>query len=151
MAKYKARDIAEYYLCCSNDKESGDLISNLKIQKLVYYAQAFHLAVTGKPLFDDKIVAWEHGPVVETLYHVYKHYGDSAVEPTKEYEIPEFDKKTRQLLDEVYRVLGQYSAWKLREMTHNESPWVNADKKPHGSVITHKDMAKYFKPFVKVE
>jgi uncharacterized phage-associated protein len=151
MAKYKARDIAEYYLCCANDEEAGDLISNLKIQKLVYYAQACHLAATGKALFDDKIVAWDHGPVVETLYHAYKHYGDSVVEPTKEYKIPEFDEETRQLLDEVYRVLGQYSAWKLREMTHNESPWVNADKKFQGAEITHKDMAEYFKPFVKVK
>jgi uncharacterized phage-associated protein len=151
MAKYKARDIAEYYLCCSNDKESGDLISNLKIQKLVYYAQAFHLAATGKPLFDDVIVAWDHGPVVETLYHTYKKYGDSAIPPTEGYKIPKFDRKTRELLDEVYCVLGQYSAWKLREMTHNEPPWVNADKKFHGAEITHKDMAKYFKPFITVD
>lgn len=150
MAKYKARDIAEYYLCCSNDEQSGDLISNLKIQKLVYYAQGIHLAATGKALFGDKIVAWEHGPVVETLYHKYKHYGNGAIEPTKGYDIPEFDESTRQLLDEVYCVLGQYSAWKLREMTHSESPWANAYKKSPGSVITHKDMAEYFKPFVKV-
>lgn len=150
MAKYKARDIAEYYLCCSNDTECGDLISNLKIQKLVYYAQGIHLAATGKPLFNDDIVAWEHGPVVETLYHAYKRYGDGAIEPTEEYDIPEFDEDTRQLLDEVYRVLGQYSAWKLRAMTHDESPWVNAYKKSPGSLISHKDMAEYFKPFVKV-
>lgn len=151
MAKYKARDIAEYYLTCSNDKESGDLISNLKIQKLVYYAQGIHLAARGKPLFGDQIVAWGHGPVVESLYHAYKHFGDGPIEPTEGYDIPDFDEETKQLLDEVYRVLGQYSAWKLREMTHHESPWVNADRKSRGRVITHKDMAAYFKPFVKVE
>ncbi len=151
MKKYKARDIAEYYICCSNDKESGDLISNLKIQKLVYYAQGIHLAATGKALFDDEIVAWIHGPVVEDLYHEYKCYGDGAIEPTPGYDIPDFDGKTKQLLDEVYRVLGQYSAWKLREMTHYETPWVNAYQKSPGSVISHKDMAEYFKPFVKVE
>jgi uncharacterized phage-associated protein len=151
VAKYKARDIAEYYLCCSNDEESGDLISNLKIQKLVYYAQGIHLAVTGKALFDDEIVAWAHGPVVESLYHAYKSFGDGKIEPTQGYDIPEFDAKTQQLIDEVYCVLGQYSAWKLRQMTHNESPWANAYKKSPGSMITHKDMAEYFKPFVKVE
>ena len=151
MAKYTARDVAEYYLCCSNDKESGDLLSNLKIQKLVYYAQGIHLAATGKPLFDDDIVAWTHGPVVESLYHAYKDYSDKAIDPTPDYKIPKFNKDTKQLLDEVYCVLGQYSAWKLREMTHTETPWVNADKKGSGSVITHKDMAEYFRRFVKVE
>ena len=49
VAKYTARDVAEYYLCCSTDKESGDLVSNLKLQKLVYYAQGIHLAAKGKP------------------------------------------------------------------------------------------------------
>ncbi|MCJ7655773.1 MAG: DUF4065 domain-containing protein [Dehalococcoidia bacterium] len=150
MKKYKARDIAEYYICCSNDKESGDLISNLKIQKLVYYAQGIHLAATGKALFDDEIVAWAHGPVVEGLYHAYKGYGEGPIEPTSGYAIPKFDKSTKQLLDEVYRVLGQYSAWKLRAMAHSESPWINANRKGIGTVITHKDMTEHFKPFVKV-
>ncbi len=150
LAKYTARDVAEYYLCCSIDKDSGDLISNLKLQKLVYYAQGIHLAATGKPLFDDDILAWTHGPVIETLYHTYKDNGDGSINPTPGYNIPNFDKKTKQLLDEVYRVLGQYSAWKLREMTHSETPWINADRKGSGSVITHEDMATYFKPFVKV-
>jgi uncharacterized phage-associated protein len=150
MSKYTARDVAEYYLTSSTDKESGDLISNLKLQKLVYYAQGIHLATTGKPLFNDEIVAWVHGPVVKSLYHQYKENGDGPIEPTSNYDIPEFDKDTKQLLDEVYRVLGQYSAWKLREMTHNEIPWMRAFKKGAGSVITHSDMTEYFKPFVKV-
>ncbi len=150
MAKYTAGDVAEYYLCCSTDKESGDLISNLKLQKLVYYAQGIHLAATGKPLFKDEIVAWMHGPVIKDLYHHYKENIYGPIEPTHDYNIPEFGADTKQLLDEVYRVLGQYSAWKLREMTHSENPWVNAYRKGSGSVITHKDMAEYFKPFVKV-
>ena len=150
MCKITARDVAEYFLCLA-DKESGDLISNLKLQKLVYYAQGTQLAVTGKPLFDDEIVAWVHGPVIESLYHAYKAYGDGAIEPTCDYDIPQFNQDTKQLLDEVYRILGQYSAWKLREMTHSETPWVNAARKGQGSVITHQDMMEYFKPYVKVE
>lgn len=148
MAKITARDVAEYFLCLA-DKESGDLISNLKMQKLVYYAQGIHLAATGKPLFDDEIVAWIHGPVIVSLYHTYKDRGDGPIEPTPDYEIPKFAGGTKQILDEVYCVIGQYSAWKLREMTHDETPWINADRKGVGSVITHKDMQEYFKPFIK--
>ena len=150
MAKYTARDVAEYYLCCSVDVDSGDLISHLKLQKLVYYAQGIHLAARGKPLFDDEIVAWMHGPVVVELYHEFKHFGDGPIKQTEGYDIPNFDKGTKELLDEVYRVLGQYSAWKLREMTHGETPWINANRRCPGSVISQKDMAEYFKPFVRV-
>lgn len=149
MAKYTARDIAEYFLSLV-DSESGDYISNLKIQKLVYYAQGLHLAATGEPLFDDEIVAWTHGPVVVELYHQYKGNGSTPVEPTIDYCLPEFDENTQQFLDEVYRALGQYSAWKLREMSHQEKPWLNAERKGLGSVITHTDMCNHFKPFIKV-
>jgi uncharacterized phage-associated protein len=149
MTKYTARDIAEYFLCLA-DNESGDYMSNLKIQKLVYYAQGLNLAATGKPLFDDDIVAWVHGPVVVDLYHQYKENGSAPIEPTPDYPLPKFTRSTKQFLDEVYRSLGQYSAWKLREMTHQESPWINADNKGSGSIITHEDMRLYFKPFVKV-
>lgn len=47
-------DVAKYFLSLCNDEESGDLISNLKIQKLVYYAQGFSLAINNKPLFKEK-------------------------------------------------------------------------------------------------
>ncbi len=147
MGKYKVRDIAEYYLRLA-DKESGDLISNLKLQKLVYYAQGIYLVAKGKPLFDDDIVAWSHGPVVEELYHTYKHYQDGAIDSDSDYEIPNFDAGTQQILDEVYSVLGQFSAWKLRQMTHSESPWLNANSKGSGSVLTYSDMIEHFKPFV---
>ena len=62
------QDVANYFLSLC-DEDAGDLISNLKLQKLVYYAQGFHLAISGEPLFDEKIMAWEHGPVIPQLYH----------------------------------------------------------------------------------
>jgi len=148
MPKYTARDIAEYFLCLS-DPDSGDLTSNLKLQKLVYYAQGIHLADTGEPLFGEQIVAWEHGPVVAELYRTYKQHGSCHIAPDPEYDISKIDENTRCLLDEVYRVLGQYSAWKLREMTHQEPPWLNAHGKGSGTAITHSDMKAYFKAFIK--
>jgi uncharacterized phage-associated protein len=71
VATMKAQDVAEYFLTLVDD-EAGDSLSNLKLQKLVYYAQGFHLALTEKPLFDEAIEAWEHGPVVPGLYHKLK-------------------------------------------------------------------------------
>jgi uncharacterized phage-associated protein len=63
-------DVAQYFLAKAGE-DAGDLISNLKLQKLVYYAQGFALVLLKKPLFPQCIEAWIHGPVVPALYHAY--------------------------------------------------------------------------------
>ena len=115
-------DAAKYFLAQADD-ESGDLISNLKLQKLVYYAQGLHLALYDKPLFPEAVEAWTHGPVVPELYHAYKHHEAGSIPRPGDLDFSTFDAPTRELLDEVYSVYGQFSAWKLREMTHEEAPW----------------------------
>ena len=75
MANHTASEVAKWFLAYNRDvlaEEGGEYISNLKLQKLLYYAQGSFLAVTDSPLFDDPIVAWQHGPVVESVYHEYK-------------------------------------------------------------------------------
>lgn len=74
----RAIDVARYFLALA-DEEAGDLVSNLKLQKLLYYAQGFHLAMTGRPLFDEPIQAWMHGPVVPAVYHAFKVYGSGPI------------------------------------------------------------------------
>lgn len=143
-AMIKASTVARYFLSLT-DEEAGDTISNLKLQKLLYYAQGFHLAVVGEPLFGERVEAWTHGPVVPDVYHLYKHMGSSAIERPEEFDPGEVDEQARSILDEVYDVYGQYSAWKLREMTHLESPWLDAYKKGPGSAIEPGRMAEYFK------
>ena len=73
-----ASNVAEYFLSLT-EPEAGDIMSNLKLQKLVYYAQGYHLALFNKEFFSDEIEAWEHGPVVPQLYHCYKQYGSGAI------------------------------------------------------------------------
>ena len=142
--KLTAKKIAEYFLF-KTDTEVEDYISNLKLQKLVYYAQGFHLAIHGKPLFNDKIVAWTHGPVVENLYHEYKKHGPKTIEPPSEIDFSIYDKRVTELLDDVWDVYGQYSALRLRNLTHEEEPWIEAYRKMPGSEISQKTMERYFK------
>jgi uncharacterized phage-associated protein len=123
-------------------EECGDTISNLKLQKLLYYAQGFNLAVNKKPLFADKIYAWEHGPVVQTVYHQFKEHGGNSIPKPKSFDFSVFNPKEREVLDEVYRIFGQFSAWKLRNMTHEEDPWKNTAR---DAVITHEAMRTFFK------
>src|SRR5579863_3866825 len=107
------RDVARYFLSLT-DEDAGDLISNLKLQKLVYYAQGFHLAIFGAPLFPEDIYAWNHGPVVPSLYREYRRFGAGAIPSPTDLDDELYDDHARKFLDEVYSVYGQFSAWKLR-------------------------------------
>lgn len=136
-------DVADYLLSQANE-EVGDLVSNLKLQKLVYYAQGLHLALYDEPLFPEAIEAWTHGPVVPDLYRRYKECASGAISRPEGMDFTKFTPEVRELLDEVYSVYGQFSAWKLREMTHNERPWQEANA-ASVRIITHESLRDYFK------
>ncbi len=138
-------DVANYFLA-QQSEDAGDLISNLKLQKLVYYAQGCHLALFNAPLFQEPLEAWLHGPVVPELYHLYKQYGAGAIPLPVGMDFSVFSAETQELLDEVYSVYGQFSAWKLREMTHNEPPW--KDAAPDQGTISQASMRKFFRTLV---
>lgn len=140
--------VANYFLT-KTDEEAGDTISNLKLQKLLYFAQGFYLAITEEPLFVDSILAWRHGPVVRSVYGSYAGYGASPIPPPENFTLTEIDEDTRDFLDEVYEVYGQFSAWRLREMTHEEPPWRDAwDPDSGGGVVTQDSMKEYFSTLV---
>lgn len=136
--------VAKYFLSLS-DEEAGDTISNLKLQKLLYYAQGFHLALKDNPLFAEPIEAWTHGPVVPVVYQSYKHAGASAISRPEGFDAAEIDADTRSILDEVREVYGQFSAWKLRDMTHLEAPWIDAYEAGPSTTIQHSGLKKYFR------
>ncbi|MDR5616831.1 type II toxin-antitoxin system antitoxin SocA domain-containing protein [Arsenophonus sp.] len=137
-------DVADYFLSRCDD-ESGELISNLKLQKLVYYAQGFSLALLKKPLFDESIEAWMHGPVIPDLYRKYKEKGNQALPAPEAINFTKFSEEIIDLLDEVYHIYGQFSAWKLRNLTHQESPWKNNYIEGcGGGVIPHDELKSYF-------
>lgn len=140
----KALDVANYILWREERFEGSEGITPLKLQKLVYYCQGFHLAMFSNVLFPEEIEAWLHGPVVSELYHFFKKAGDEIVAAPLEFEETIFSANQRELLDEVIESYGQFSAWRLRNMTHEELPWKNAYKPGVNNVISIVDMQVYF-------
>ncbi len=133
-------DVADYLIWVSNTSVAST-VNQLKLQKLVYYAQAFHLALYDKPLFMEVIVAWEHGPVVAELWQKYNYYAASPIPSPKNFDISIYSEGEIQLLNGVYSKLGYLHPCVLREQTHQEPTWIDAY--PQG-IITHKAMKAYF-------
>jgi uncharacterized phage-associated protein len=135
-----AIDVANVFLKLSQP-EVGDTISNLKLQKLLYYAQGFHLALYNKPLFDDDIKSWDYGPVVENAYHQYKCFGSGPIPVPEDIDLSMFSEDQLDLLAEVNEIYGQYSALKLMHLTHSEQPWIET---PRNSIIAPKLLRDFF-------
>lgn len=136
----KANVIAKAIIAIS-EPEMGDIISNLKLQKLMYYVQGFHIAMYDKPLFEEKVIAWQYGPVVKEVYDEYKQYGSNAIVKDENFDIETLSKETQELLKDVYNVYGQYSATRLMNMTHQEAPWIKTEMNHE---ISHQLLKEYF-------
>lgn len=118
-------DVVKLFLKLQDfDTDCGDVITNLKAQKLVYYAQGVYMAKAGVPLFNDNFEAWQHGPVIPDLYHQLKEFKNCQIQVDhNDKDIEKFNDKQLDILISVYKTYGRYSAWALRDMTHNEAPW----------------------------
>lgn len=122
-AMYTASQVADWFRSAV-DRQAGDVMTHLKLQKLVYYAQAWSLALLGRPLFDEDVQAWAHGPVVPSLWREYRDHGWNPLPPAD--EAAELDAETEQLLREVMQSYGEKSASALEALTHSEEPWIRA-------------------------
>ena len=141
---YSVEDIAEWFLNQNRIQmnfEDSEYITNLKLQKLLYYAQGNFLAKKDNALFQEDFLAWEHGPVVRKIYDKYKTNGANGIKYEKDFKAT-IDEETERILEEVYNEYGQYSAWKLRNMTHEEEPWKTTKR---NEVISKEKIRNYFK------
>lgn len=142
MAK-QAKEVADYLLFLDSKDEDSEGISNLKLQKLLYYAQGHFVALYDKNLFEESIEAWMHGPVVPGVYHEYKSYGQKTIDAPESLDIKSFTPEEQEIIDDVYMVYGRFSAWALRNMTHQEEPWKK--RAPDRDCITNDDLKDFFK------
>lgn len=137
---YDVKEIAKKIIA-KTDVEHGDTISNLKLQKMLYYMQGFHLAFFDTPLFDDDIFAWQYGPVVPSVYKEYKRYDAKAIS-LPEGNIIRLTDDEETVFDNVYAEYGQFSAVALMNMSHAEIPWRTTEI---SQVINKEKIREYFK------
>lgn len=121
-------DVADFFIATANegDPEEDDGMTNMKLNKLLFFAQAASIQRFGRPLFDAPLEAWKYGPVVRDVYRAFKNYGrNSIAKPAKPFDWKTVDPETLTLLCDVYRAYARdYSAIGLMQVTHQpDTPW----------------------------
>ncbi len=119
----------------------------MKLEKLVYYSQAWSLVWDDRPLFRERIEAWVNGPVVPNLYRV--HRGEYFVAAWPHGNPDNLSSVQRETVDAVLKFYGAKSSQWLSDLTHSERPWKDARRglaptEPGGNEITHSSMAEYY-------
>lgn len=154
MATYPALDVARWFLGRNQiaiDETGGEPMTLLKLLKLLYYAEGCSLALDNGHILAEPIMAWEHGPVVPEVY--FRYCGDPHNLPFGDeddlaaVEAISANPQDSAILEEVFQVFGQYSAWALRNKTHKEAPWLEAtDGGRHlKDEISRETMERYFR------
>ncbi len=138
-------DVAAYIL-----EKCGEM-SALKLQKLVYYCQAWSLVWDDEPLFPERIEAWAHGPVVKELYDYHRGlFRLSRIPVGSPFKLSPTQKRT---IDAVVKFYGAKEPWHLAELTHLEDPWKNARQgvpvgAPSSREITQEAMQAYYSSLI---
>lgn len=138
---YAVRDIANKLLVMA--EEGGELMTNMKLQKMLYYQQGFHLAYFGTPLFEEDVEAWMYGPVVPGVYNAFKEFGKKGLTGDRK-NVVMLEDSEEALFGEVMCVYSKYSAIGLMNMTHEEMPWKSTPV-GEGSIIAKEKMMEFFK------
>ena len=145
-----ATSVARALIRLGAGEDEPDLLTHLRLQKLLYYVQGWSLALRGAAMFEGRIEAWPHGPVVRSVYGVFAKYGSDPIPPTEgDEEDSDLTEDDVDLIGSVWESLKGYSASGLRWKTHHEAPWVDArhglgDAEPSNNEITQEAIRTYF-------
>ncbi|WP_100066037.1 Panacea domain-containing protein [Miniphocaeibacter massiliensis] len=153
MKIYNVLDIAAYLINYAIDE--GNPISNLKLQKLLYYIQGEFYKEKDQPAFKEDILAWDYGPVVKEAYDEYKININKDIKKRVEekFDIESFDyinfnpediicKEDGKIIREIYNRYKDFTAFDLVEKTHNEAPWESTKR---SDIIEKCKIREYFK------
>lgn len=153
---YSALSIANYFIKLAklpqDEGQSLPPLTPMKLIKLVYLAHGWNLGLRGEPLINEHVEAWQYGPVIASVYHEFKKFGNDRIEQyalTGEDRL-DADEQTRELLNKVWAVYGELTAFQLSNMTHEaNSPWDQAwngqgGKKHLNHSIDNELIKKYF-------
>lgn len=138
---YSALDVAKYVINYEHSK--GREVSNLRLQKLLYFIQAKILVANdGTPCFSEDMEAWDFGPVVPDVYFKYKIFG--CLDLTDKGKIPYIDHQSASMIQGMLDYCRNYPTYQLVDITHQQDPWKNARISGARTVIPKTAIKEYF-------
>lgn len=138
---YSALEIAKYVI--NHEHKEHREITNLRLQKLLYFVQAKILVETGKPCFDDEMEAWEYGPVVPVVYNEYKGYGNLPI-IEKQNVSEKIADIIQGYMSEILNYFSDTPTFELVQITHGQTPWIEAKKNGLHSKISVESIKNFF-------
>jgi len=145
---YKAENVANYLIFLAsqeNQEKEREGITNLKLQKILYFAQAYYLAKLSKPLFSEEIEAWDYGPVVHEVYTKFKRNKSNPIIVEDDKSV--IEEEDKDFLKKIWNTFGAYSASRLVDIVHSHTPWIEA-KNSTNNVISQKVIKDYYSPLL---
>ena len=139
---YGAIEVANYIIEYEHSQKR--IISDLKLQKLLYFVQANFFRRLGIPCFSDKIEAWSFGPVVVNVYHAYKYYGGLDITKLKDDVIVDISQEHKKIINEVLEKFSDTPVYELVDITHHQTPWIYAKRNPFDNEITNTSIQQFF-------
>lgn len=145
MTTITAKDVADYILLAM--RKRGECLTNLKLQKLVYYSQAWFVTKYGSPMFSEQVEAWVHGPVVPSLFQQFRDFRWTPIDC--EILPPTLPSEVSSHIDRVLDAYAHLDATQLERLIHRESPWLEArggipHDEPSRAVISTETMGKFY-------
>ncbi len=158
---YPAAAIANEFLKLARDESES--LTPMQLLKLVYFAHGWSLALTGQPLIDEQVQAWQYGPVIASLYHQLKRFGGGPV--TESIRLPEMfprlgyrrvqidhgsnaeeNYRAKQIVKRVWQQYGHLTGVQLSNLTHlPDGPWANTpDKGKRDTFVPDSSIKRYF-------
>ena len=137
----ECKKIADYIVARCNDRE--EKITNLRLQKILYYVQGYFLKYFEQPAFNESIYCWPYGPVVAQAYYEYNINGNNNIILSESYKADALDKikpkEYRQLINNIIDRCMNFTITNLVNKTHEELPWKNSDIKDEISISAIKN------------
>jgi uncharacterized phage-associated protein len=121
-------NVARYFIMRAYEDGIEAEMTNMKVQKLLYYSQSLHLALYNEPLFEEEIQAWRYGPVCPPAYRFYSDFEAKQLPVPRKESLLQLPSEKKELLEEIWGYFGGYHAYRLSDMTHGEFPWKKARK-----------------------
>lgn len=144
----RAKDVANFFIIGTRSPAN---MTNMKVNKLLYYAQAWALVRLGTPLFDEQIEAWQHGPVIPSVYHLYEPFKSDPITIIGDTSfLNSISAEESQLLLDVAREYDGLSAWQLRNQSHGDNePWSKVyDPQKMHTVISNEMIKECFSKMI---